>query len=142
MSSVSFVSNQKKFKLKESARHRTWVERIIIANHKFPSQIQFIFSSDEFLADLNQQYLKHSTLTDIITFNYNSGHYISGDIFISIDRVKENAEKFKTDFNTELQRVMIHGILHLLGFNDKTEAEKKKIRKKEDECLEILKHIS
>lgn len=142
MSSVSFVSNQTKFKLKEAARHRTWVERIIIANHKFPSQIQFIFSTDEFLADLNRQYLKHSTLTDIITFNYNSGHYISGDIFISIDRVKENAEKFKSDFYTELQRVMIHGILHLIGFNDKTEAEKKKIRKKEDECLEILKHIT
>ena len=141
MSSISFVSNKTTFKLKQVARHRTWVERIIIANHKFPSEIQFIFSNDEFLADLNKQYLKHSTLTDIITFNYNSGHYISGDIFISIDRVKENAEKFNTDFYSELQRVMIHGILHLLGYNDKTDAEKKKIRKKEDECLFILNQI-
>ena len=141
MSNVTFVSNQTDFKLKQASRHRTWVERIIIANHKFPSDIQFIFSTDDFIADLNKQYLHHSTLTDIITFNYNSGNYISGDIFISIDRVKENAEKFKTDFYPELQRVMIHGILHLLGYNDKTEAEKRNIRKKEDESLQILDRI-
>jgi len=141
MSKVSFVSNNTTFKLKQAVRHRTWVERIIIANHKFPSEIQFIFSNDTFLADLNKKYLNHSTFTDIITFNYNSGHYISGDIFISIERVKANAEKFKADFNSELQRVMIHGILHLLGYNDKTDAEKKKIRKKEDEALLILNQI-
>ncbi len=141
MSTVSFVSNETTFKLKQASKHRIWVERIILANHKFPSQIQYIFSTDDFLANLNKEYLKHSTLTDIITFNYNSGHYISGDIFISIDRVKENSQKFNVDFYSELQRVMIHGILHLLGYNDKTEAEKKKIRKKEDECLLILNKI-
>ena len=98
------------------------------------------FVSNFFLSELNKQYLNQTYLTDIITFNYNSGHYVSGDIFISIDRVKENAQIYKIDFEKELERVMVHGILHLLGFKDKSEMEKKIMTRKENEALEILKH--
>ena len=109
--------------------------------HKFPGDIQYIFCDDTFLAEMNQQYLQHDTLTDIITFNYNSGHYISGDIFISIDRIKENAATYKTTIEDELHRVMIHGILHLCGLNDKSPKDKKLMQEKENEALEILTRV-
>ncbi len=141
MEPIQFQSHAIHFRLKDTLRIKTWLERIILAHHKFPSQIQFIFCADEYLLGINQSYLNHTTLTDIITFNYNAGHYVSGDIFISIDRVKENANTYKSTFDDELHRVMVHGILHLLGYNDKTPAEIKTIRKKEEESLKILAQV-
>ena len=101
---------------------------------KKAGEINYVFCSDKFLLGLNKKFLKHNTLTDIITFQYTSKK-LSGEIFISIPRVKENAKKYKTPFENELYRVMIHGSLHLCGFKDKTTAQKKKIREKEDYYL-------
>ena len=141
MSAIQFVNKKTRFRLKEKERIASWVERVVLMYHKFPGDIQYIFCDDPFLAEMNQQYLQHDTLTDIITFNYNSGHYISGDIFISIDRIKENAATYKTTIEDELHRVMIHGILHLCGLNDKTAKDKKLMQEKENEALEILTRV-
>lgn len=141
MSAIQFVNKKTRFKLNEQERIASWVERVVLMYHKFPGDIQYIFCDDIFLAEMNQQYLQHNTLTDIITFNYNSGHYISGDIFISIDRIKENAATYKTTIEDELHRVMIHGILHLCGLNDKTAKDKKLMQEKENEALEILTRV-
>lgn len=141
MAKVAFDNKNITYKLKEKTRIATWVERVVLMYHKFPDTIQYIFCDDATLAEMNQQYLQHDTLTDIITFNYNNGHYVSGDIFISIDRIKENAATFKTTEEDELHRVMIHGILHLCGLNDKSPKDKKAMREKEDEALAILKKI-
>ncbi|MEI2673377.1 MAG: rRNA maturation RNase YbeY [Chitinophagaceae bacterium] len=141
MSAIQFVNKKTRFKLKEKERIASWVERVVLMYHKFPGDIQYIFCDDTFLAEMNQQYLQHDTLTDIITFNYNSGHYISGDIFISIDRIKENAATYKTTIEDELHRVMIYGILHLCGLNDKSPKDKKLMQEKENEALEILTRV-
>lgn len=141
MPSIQFTNKQTRFKLKEQERIAAWVERVILMYHKFPGDIQYIFCDDNFLAEMNQQYLQHDTLTDIITFNYNSGHYISGDIFISIERIKENAATYKTTMEDELHRVMIHGILHLCGLNDKTAKDKKLMQEKENEALHMLERM-
>lgn len=141
MPSIQFTNKQTRFKLKEQERIAAWVERVILMYHKFPGDIQYIFCDDTFLAEMNQLYLQHDTLTDIITFNYNSGHYISGDIFISIERIKENAATYKTTMEDELHRVMIHGILHLCGLNDKTAKDKKLMQEKENEALHMLERM-
>ena len=101
-----------------------------------------MFCDDEYLHRLNVQYLNHDTLTDIISFDYSMGKTISGDIFISVERVEDNAKDFEVDFSTELHRVIIHGILHYCGFKDKTEDDSKLMRAKEDEALLILKEMS
>jgi rRNA maturation RNase YbeY len=102
--------------------------------------LTYVFCSDDYLLSLNQQFLKHNTLTDIITFDYSEGKKeLSGEIYISIDRVADNAAKFKTDFQDELHRVMIHGVLHLAGYKDKKPAEKALMRKKEEACLSLRK---
>jgi rRNA maturation RNase YbeY len=101
-----------------------------------------VFCDDEYLHRLNVQYLNHNTLTDIISFDYSIGKTISGDIFISVERVEDNAKDFDVDFNTELHRVIIHGILHYCGFKDKTEDDAKLMRAKEDEALLILNEMS
>ena len=97
----------------------------------------YIFCSDEKILEVNRQYLQHDYYTDIITFDYSEGDRISGDIFISIDTVRSNAEKYGTNFDDELHRVIIHGILHLCGLKDKSEADSKKMRKAEDKALSI-----
>ena len=101
-------------------------------------EISIIFCSDDYLLDINKKYLNHDYFTDIITFNYNENNTIIGDLFISIDRVKENAKELKVDFNNELYRVIIHGVLHLCGYNDKTQDQQKEIRTKEDEYLVLI----
>ena len=101
-------------------------------------EISIIFCSDDYLLDINKKYLNHDYFTDIITFNYNENNTIIGDLFISIDRVKENAKELKVDFNNELFRVIIHGVLHLCGYNDKTQDQQKEIRTKEDEYLVLI----
>ncbi len=132
---ISFTAQYKKIKLLKSAAIKTWIESVITKEKRKTGNIHFIFVSDEELLKMNMQFLKHDTYTDIITFDYCEGKTINGDIFISIDRVKENAIKFKTEFNDELHRVMIHGVLHLCGYKDKTKKDAALIRKMENYSL-------
>jgi rRNA maturation RNase YbeY len=122
--------------------YSNWIKSIIV-NHGFKiGEINYIFCSDEYILNINNQYLKHDYYTDIITFNYNEGNLISSDIYISIDTVTKNAEYYKVNFINELNRVMIHGVLHLLGFDDKSEKEKIVMRQQEDEALQLLTSIN
>ncbi len=138
MAVVSFTAHQIDFRLKNKKKLSDWIQKVVLANKKYPVSISYIFCDDRYLSELNSKYLKHKTLTDIITFNYNSSYQVSGDIFISIQRVRENSLKYKTSFENELHRVMVHGVLHLLGFNDKSPIQKKKMVKMENECLGFL----
>lgn len=112
-----------------------WVEKIAQSEAKELGEISYIFCDDDYLYNVNVEYLNHDTLTDIITFDYTEQNIISGDIFISVERVKDNANDFQVDFKTELLRVMAHGILHLCGYKDKTDADSQKMRSKEDEKM-------
>jgi len=138
MNGIQYTSTQTKFRLQDKNRVTIWLEHIIGTKHKFPGDLNFIFCSDDFLLEINKQYLEHDEYTDIITFNYNEGHYISGDVFISVDRVKDNAETYNTSFNEELHRVMAHGVLHLLGYNDKSKTDSSEMRKMEEVALGML----
>ena len=109
-----------------------WIKNVISEENKELGEVNYIFCDDEYLLGKNIKYLDQDTLTDIITFNYCEGDIISSDIMISIERVMENSSIFENSFSEELNRVMIHGILHLIGYNDKTDGEKEIIRKKED----------
>ncbi|MDZ4664154.1 MAG: rRNA maturation RNase YbeY [Bacteroidota bacterium] len=132
---ISFTSHYKKFKLQKSASLKKWVEAVIKKEKKKVGEIQYVFVSDEDLLKMNKQFLKHATYTDIITFDYSDNETISGDIFISIERVKENSVKFNTEFNDELHRVLIHGVLHLCGYKDKTKKDAALMRKMEENSL-------
>jgi rRNA maturation RNase YbeY len=139
MAAINFFSEKIRFKLANSKKTTSWVKSVIKKEGAKLNSLNYIFCSDEYLRDVNIQYLKHKTYTDIITFNYNSSaKEIEGEIYISVDRIRENAEKFKVDFKTELHRVIIHGVLHLIGFNDKTKTEKSLMREKEDTYLSLL----
>jgi len=127
-----------KIKRRETTR---WIKQVIEHFHKKLDNITYIFCSDEEILRINQSYLNHDYYTDIITFDYSEGDKLSGDLFISLETVKTNSEKFKTDFIEELHRVMIHGILHLCGYEDNTPLKKKNIRLKEDELLGLLPHF-
>lgn len=115
-----------------------WIKETIASEGKSTGDISFIFCSDNYLLGVNKQYLNHDYFTDIITFDYVENQVISGDIFISCDRVQENALEYKTGFYNELTRIIIHGILHLLGYEDKSENDKLLMTKKEDFYLENL----
>ena len=115
-----------------------WITRIISSEGCELGQLDFVFCDDEKLLSINREYLEHDNYTDIITFDYSEGSVLSGDILISIDRVKENAEEFKVSFFEELLRVMSHGVLHLAGYADKNDVEKKLMRKKEDEKIKMF----
>lgn len=119
-------------------RYKTWLVDVARTQQRFIEDLSFIFCSDDYLLDMNIRYLGHDYYTDIITFPYNEGEKLSGDLFISIDRVRENAADFGVDFDTELRRVMVHGLLHLMGFGDKTEEEVRIMRAKEDACLKMF----
>ncbi|MCG8332656.1 MAG: rRNA maturation RNase YbeY [Chitinophagales bacterium] len=125
----------------DEQRYIDWIQYIIKKEKKELLQLTYIFCSDSYLHQINVEYLNHDTLTDIITFPYTEPPLIEGDIFISIDRVKENAVKYGVSFEDELHRVIIHGVLHLCGYPDKTEEEAKVMRKKEEEALEIWDEI-
>ncbi|HIC31416.1 MAG TPA: rRNA maturation RNase YbeY [Flavobacteriaceae bacterium] len=130
------------FQLSNEAKISSWITQIIEHHNCKQDEINYVFCDDEYLHRLNVQYLNHDTLTDIISFDYSMGKTISGDIFISVERVEDNAKDFEVDFNTELHRVIIHGILHYCGFKDKTEDDAKLMRAKEDEALLMLKEMS
>ena len=124
-----------KIKRRETTR---WIKRVIEHFNKQTGDITYIFCSDEEILRINKLYLNHDYCTDIITFDYSEGNILSGDLFISLETVKTNSEKFKTEYNEELHRVMIHGILHLCGYDDKTPVDKKTMRERENEALELL----
>jgi len=132
---ITFQNNNVDFKLNQSGKIKSWVKKIIELEKKQSGQINVVFTNDEELLKMNIQYLNHDTYTDIITFDYTEEKKISGDIIISIERVGENALKLKTDFDEELKRVMIHGVLHLCGYKDKTKADSELMRKKENWAL-------
>lgn len=116
----------------------SWLEKLIVAEGKKPGKISYILCDDAFLLKVNQDFLQHDFYTDIITFDYVKGKTISGDIFVSLQRVSENAELLSKDFEEELKRVLAHGVLHLCGYKDKTDEEKKEMRGKEDFYLSIF----
>ena len=115
-----------------------WIKSVAATHNKKIGSIAYIFCSDEKILEVNNEYLQHDYYTDIITFNYNEGDIISGDIFISLDTVKSNAEQYNADYREELYRVIIHGVLHLCGVNDKTDEEQEQMTKSENEALSIL----
>src|SRR5690606_26867158 len=125
MAKINFFTEEVDFKLKNKSIIRKWITDSVKNEKCFVGELNFIFCSDEYLLKINQEYLNHDTYTDIITFdNGEEEGEITGDIFISIERVNENAAQFKINPDTELQRVMIHGVLHLIGFPDKKPDEK------------------
>lgn len=115
-----------------------WIKIVADSYQKKTGDIAFIFCSDEKILEINNQYLQHDYYTDIITFDYSEDNIISGDIFISLDTVKSNANKFGTDYDTELNRIIIHGILHLCGINDKAPGEREHMTECENKALELL----
>ena len=120
------------FKLLNEEHLVSWIKSVIELEQKKEGQINYIFCDDQYLLKINREYLKHDTYTDIISFDYTVGKELHGDVFISIERVKENALKFKVDFNNELARVMVHGVLHYCGYKDKSEKDKLIMRDKEN----------
>ena len=140
MHPIQFHTQDISFNLPHKTKLRKWIENVVQSNgNRTLKGIQYVFCSDAFLLTLNKDYLHHDTFTDIITFD-NSDHVneIEADIFISIERIRENAVKWQVPVDQELNRVMIHGVLHLLGFNDKTKEDKVLMREKENECLNLL----
>ena len=135
--SVSFHTQDIEFEVPNPRKTRKWILGIIRNEKRELAGIHYLFCSDNFLLSLNQKFLKHKSYTDILTFDYSKKGVLSADIYISIDRIKENSLKFKKTFEQELRRVMIHGVLHLLGYSDKTTGEKSAMRKREEACLSL-----
>lgn len=126
------------FALENEQAYEDWLSEVITSENKTEGEINYIFCDDDYLLEINQQYLDHDTLTDIISFDYSIGNDLHGDIFISIDRVKENALDFKVSFEEELRRVLVHGVLHYCGYKDKSENDEKLMRQKEDEKMKMF----
>jgi probable rRNA maturation factor len=118
----------------------TWLSAVIVSEKKTEGEINYIFCDDEYLHKINLEYLNHDTLTDIISFDYSVGNELNGDIFISIERVQDNANDFEVTFDQELKRVLAHGILHYCGYKDKSDSESLLMRKKEDEKI-VMFHV-
>lgn len=136
MPSINFFNEDIGFKLKQVQKLKTWIKATIAKEKYLLHSVNYIFCSDTSLLERNIQFLQHNTLTDIITFDLSEEEgTLDGEIYISIDRVRENAEKFSKSFEDELHRVLIHGVLHLVGYRDKKADQKAEMRKKEDYYL-------
>lgn len=136
---VSFFSEGIDFKVVNPLKTKKWLKNASISEGYELSQLNYVFCTDEYLLEINKQYLDHDYFTDIITFdNSEEDNQLEGDIYISVDRVRENAATFHTDFDTEMRRVLIHGLLHLAGHDDTSEALKTAMRAKEDEYLRVF----
>ena len=131
-------NSETSFTLKNQKKLVKWIGDVISSEGFQVGEINYIFCDDSYLNKINQEFLNHDTFTDVISFDYTLGKEVGGDIFISIERVLENAEKFNEVFENELHRVMIHGILHFIGYKDKTKKDKTLMRTKEDEKIFIL----
>lgn len=138
MQKIFFHTEEIDFKLTSESKSEIWLTKLIDSESKITGEINYIFCSDDYLHKLNLKHLNHDTFTDVITFDYVENGIISGDIFISITRVKQNAYKYNVLFEKELSRVMAHGILHLLGYNDKSDDEKLQMRERENFALDLL----
>ncbi|WP_293875412.1 rRNA maturation RNase YbeY [Flavobacterium sp.] len=126
------------YKLVDEELYSDWLSNVIISESKTEGELNYIFCDDYYLLKLNNKYLSHDTLTDIISFDYSIGNKLQGDIFISVERVQENASDFKVSFDDELKRVLIHGLLHLCGYKDKSEQDEIIMRQKEDEKMKMF----
>ncbi|RZJ71934.1 rRNA maturation RNase YbeY [Flavobacterium sp.] len=134
---ISF-NYETEFEISDESTYEKWISDVILSEGKKEGDINYIFCDDEYLLDINQKYLDHDTLTDIISFDYSVGNELHGDIFISVERVKENAAEFGVAFETELRRVMAHGVLHYSGYKDKSEADEVVMRNKEEEKMQMF----
>ena len=131
-------NSETSFTPKNQNKLAEWISNVILSEGFEVGEINYIFCDDIYLHKINQEFLKHDTYTDIISFDYTLGKEVGGDIFISIERVLENAEKFNEVFENELHRVMIHGVLHFMGYKDKTKKDKILMRTKENEKISII----
>jgi len=126
------------FELDNEDQFSSWISKVILSENKKEGDINYIFCDDDYILEINKQYLDHDYYTDIISFDYSVGNELHGDIFVSIDRVRENAVDFNVTFDEELKRVIIHGILHYVGYKDKTEEDEVLMRQKEDEKIKMF----
>lgn len=136
--SIQYLSEDISIPKFQKRKMTQWIKDTILTEGKIPGDMTFIFCSDQYLLEVNKQYLNHDYFTDIITFDYVENNVISGDIFISCERVKENAAEFHTGFDNELRRIIIHGVLHLIGYKDKSKKDKLLMTSKEDFYLNKL----
>ncbi|GGZ60162.1 rRNA maturation RNase YbeY [Mesonia mobilis] len=134
---INFFS-ENNFELEDNAAYEKWLQQVIISEEKKEGDINYIFCDDEYLHEINVKYLNHDDYTDIISFDNAVGTILHGDIFISTERVAENAEKFQVTFQDELKRVIAHGLLHFCGYKDKTDDEAQLMREKEDEKIKMF----
>jgi probable rRNA maturation factor len=135
---VITFNSETTFNLNNEAKTILWIERVVVLEGFVIGEINYIFCDDAYLNHINKEFLKHDSFTDIISFDYSLGKQISGDIYISIERVLDNAEKYNVTFENELRRVMIHGVLHYMGYKDKTTEEKKVMTLKENTSILLL----
>ena len=135
--SVKFHTEETTFILKQKLRHKKWINTWIDSQDHICGNIDIIFTSNWQIRRINNEYLNHDYFTDVITFDYSEGKRVSGDVFISVDQVKINAKTYKTEEEEELRRVMIHGVNHLLGFNDSNDEERKIMSQMENEALHL-----
>ena len=135
---IRFFYEGTRYRIKKPITTSRWIKAVIKQENQSLVALNYIFCTDTYLLQINQDFLNHDYYTDIITFNHSTKkRAIYGDIYISIDRVKENARNLSEDLDTEIHRVMIHGVLHLIGFKDKTERQRSQMRKKEEACLSL-----
>jgi probable rRNA maturation factor len=134
---ISF-NYESEFNLDNETVYADWLSKVISSEIKNEGEINYIFCDDDYLFEINKQYLDHDTLTDIISFDYSIGNELHGDIFISIERVRENAIDFNVTFEEELKRVMVHGVLHYCGYKDKSEKDEQLMREKEEEKMKMF----
>jgi len=135
MARISFHNEDIAFVLPQKRLYKQWIEQIVLSHGKTVGELTYVFCSDEYLLEMNKTYLQHDYYTDIITFDYSEDNIIGGDLFISVDRVKDNALKIGVSLQNELQRVVIHGVLHLCGFKDKKNQDIEMMRKMEEKAL-------
>lgn len=128
------------FELDNEVAYAEWLSKVIVSENKKEGDINYIFCDDEYLHKINVEYLQHDNLTDIISFDYSVGNELHGDIFVSIERVEDNAKDFNVSFEDELKRVLVHGVLHYCGYKDKSEKEEALMRQKEEEKM-LLFHV-
>ena len=134
---ISFFIENINYRLIDKHKLKAWISNACTSEKAKIESIIYIFSDDEFIHQINKDYLRHNTYTDIITFDLSEKDTLDGEIYISLERVKDNAQKFEVKFVDEIHRVMIHGVLHLLGYNDKTPSQQRKMKAKEDFYLSL-----
>lgn len=136
-SKINFYS-ENEFQLEHENSYVSWIQSVIESEGKKLEEISYIFCDDDYLLDINMKYLDHDTYTDIISFDYSVGNILQGDIYISTERVEENSREFNVSFEEEIRRVIIHGVLHLCGYKDKSEEETSLMRLKEEEKIKLF----